>query len=42
MASEGILREPQRRRHYMKPSVKARKRAAEASAVVVSASRWRG
>ena len=31
MASEGILRELKRRRHYMKPSVKARKKAAEAS-----------
>jgi len=31
MAGEGILRELKRRRHYMKPSVKARKKAAEAS-----------
>ena len=31
MAAEGILRELKRRRHYMKPSVKARKKAAEAS-----------
>lgn len=31
MATEGILRELKRRRHYMKPSVKKRKKAAEAS-----------
>ena len=31
MASEGILRELKRRRHYMKPSVKARKKAPGAS-----------
>lgn len=31
MANEGILRELKRRRHYMKPSVKLRKKAAEAA-----------
>jgi len=31
MASEGILRELKRRRHYMKPSVKKRKKQAEAA-----------
>jgi len=31
MASEGILRELKRRRHYMKPSVKKRKKEAEAA-----------
>ena len=30
MATEGILRELKRRRHYMKPSIKKRKKAAEA------------
>lgn len=30
MASEGILRELKRRRHYMKPSIKRRKKEAEA------------
>ena len=30
MASEGILRELKRRRHYMKPSVRKRKKSAEA------------
>ncbi len=31
MASEGVLRELKRRRHYMKPSVKRRKKDAEAA-----------
>ena len=31
MASEGILRELKRRRHYMKPSVSRRKKQAEAA-----------
>ena len=31
MASEGILRELKRRRHYMKPSVEKRKKQAEAA-----------
>lgn len=31
MAGEGILRELKRRRHYMKPSVKLRKKIAEAA-----------
>jgi small subunit ribosomal protein S21 len=31
MAAEGILRELKRRRHYMKPSVKRRKKASEAA-----------
>ena len=31
MANEGILRELKRRRHYMKPSVKRRKKEAEAA-----------
>ena len=31
MASEGILRELKRRRHYMKPSVRRRKKEAEAA-----------
>ena len=31
MATEGILRELKRRRHYMKPSIKKRKKAAEAA-----------
>ncbi len=31
MASEGILRELKRRRHYMKPSVRKRKKQAEAA-----------
>jgi small subunit ribosomal protein S21 len=30
LATEGILRELKVRRHYMKPSVKARKKSAEA------------
>lgn len=30
VASEGILRELKRRRHYMKPSIKKRKKSAEA------------
>ena len=33
MATEGILRELKRRRHYMKPSIKKRKKAAEAARV---------
>ncbi|MEZ4288380.1 MAG: 30S ribosomal protein S21 [Polyangiales bacterium] len=31
MASEGILRELKRRRHYMKPSIAKRKKSAEAA-----------
>ncbi|MCH2110436.1 MAG: 30S ribosomal protein S21 [Polyangiaceae bacterium] len=31
MAAEGILRELKRRRHHMKPSVKLRKKIAEAA-----------
>ncbi len=31
LAAEGILRELKRRRHYMKPSVKRRKKQAEAA-----------
>ena len=31
MATEGILRELKRRRHYMKPSIKKRKKIAEAA-----------
>ena len=31
MANEGILRELKRRRHYMKPSIKKRKKIAEAA-----------
>ncbi len=31
MASEGILRELKRRRHYMKPSAKKRKKQSEAA-----------
>ena len=31
MAGEGILRELKRRRHYMKPSIKLRKKIAEAA-----------
>ena len=31
MAAEGILRELKRRRHYMKPSIKKRKKIAEAA-----------
>jgi len=31
MAAEGILRELKRRKHYMKPSVKRRKKEAEAA-----------
>ena len=31
LASEGVLRELKMRRHYMKPSVKRRKKQAEAS-----------
>ncbi len=31
MATEGILRELKRRRHYMKPSIKKRKKQAEAA-----------
>ena len=31
MASEGILREIKRRRHYMKPSIAKRKKSAEAA-----------
>ncbi len=31
MATEGILRELKRRRHYMKPSIKKRKKSAEAA-----------
>jgi small subunit ribosomal protein S21 len=31
MATEGILRELKRRRHYMKPSIKSRKKASEAA-----------
>ena len=31
MATEGILRELKRRRHYMKPSIKKLKKAAEAA-----------
>jgi small subunit ribosomal protein S21 len=30
MAAEGVLRELKRRRHYMKPSVKRRKKESEA------------
>ena len=31
MATEGILRELKRRRHYMKPSIAKRKKSAEAA-----------
>jgi small subunit ribosomal protein S21 len=31
MATEGILRELKRRRHYMKPSIEKRKKSAEAA-----------
>jgi small subunit ribosomal protein S21 len=31
MAGEGILRELKRRRHYLKPSIKKRKKIAEAA-----------
>jgi small subunit ribosomal protein S21 len=31
MAAEGVLRELKRRRHYMKPSIKRRKKASEAA-----------
>lgn len=31
MATEGVLRELKQRRHYMKPSIKIRKKAAEAA-----------
>ena len=37
LASEGVLRELKMRRHYMKPSVKRRKKQAEAAVAVASA-----
>ena len=37
MANEGVLRELKRRRHYMKPSIKRRKKASEAARRAASA-----
>ena len=42
MAGEGILRELKRRRHYMKPSVKRRKKMSEAATKLIVTSTFSG